>query len=95
MTWAEPDSGSTIINNKHQIADFKEDRTKNLIKIGQNTAEFSGDKAWLHLSSFDIKADLSIHSWMPGFKIGDGKTFIKKEKYYQLFIEIPRGSFNG
>lgn len=97
LTWAEPDSDPVIRNDRRRAADFEEQRTKGIIRIGKHTTEFADDTTRVCFDSKDLTANLSIRSWMQGFKIGDGKTLIKNKtgKYYQLFVEIPRGNFNG
>lgn len=97
LTWADPDSSPVIRNDRCRAADLKEQRTKGIIRIGKHTAELAGDTTRVCFDSKNLTANLTIRSCVPGFKIVDGKTFIKDKtgKYYRFFVEIPRGTFNG
>lgn len=97
LTWAKPGSDPVILKDQRNQSDFKTDPHTGTISIGPHSITVKGNSTRLIFSVDGVRADLTLRPWMPGFRIGDGKTLINKDKgeFNRMFIEIPRGDFDG
>jgi hypothetical protein len=97
FTWAMSDGDEISLNDERELSDLVEDRAAGLITIGPHSMKTQGQSTRMVVSSRRLKADISIRSWVPGFKIKDGKLDVnpKKGHFHFFFVEIPRGDFQG
>jgi hypothetical protein len=97
LTLSCPHSDPVIVKDELSLSHLNENRKTGTIAIGSNSMTRKGNLTRLVFSKKGIKADLTIHSWIAGFRIGDGTTVINKDKgeFYRAFIEIPRGDLEG
>ena len=83
---------------EHKVADFSDDSSKGMIKIGPNEMTLKGRNLTIKIDDNDMKLDLTMRGWYPtGYKFYDGKTFLndKKNRYFYHFIHMPRGDFEA
>jgi hypothetical protein len=97
FNYASLGSVPVILKDERYQSEFKEDRQAGIISIGPHSLLFKGDVTQVTFSAKGVRADLTLRPWMPGFQIGDGTTVINRDKaeFNRMFIEIPRGDFEG
>jgi hypothetical protein len=97
FTWAKPGCDPVTLKDQRGQSEFVADRKAGAIAIGPHSMIVRGNVTRLIFSAQDVSADLTLRAWMPGFQIGDGMTVINKDKgqFNRMFIEIPRGDFDG
>ncbi len=98
LTLSSPHSDPVSVRDEHGgKSDFNEDRKTGTISIGEQSIEHKDMLTRIRFSKNGAKADLTLHPWFAGFKVGDGKTIVDREKggFYRTFIEIPRCDLEG
>jgi hypothetical protein len=97
FTYAAPGSDAIILKDTRKQSEFKEDRQAGVISIGPHSIRSEGNSTHITFSAKGVRADFTLRPWMPGFTIGDGTTAINRDKaeFNRMFIEIPRGDFEG
>jgi hypothetical protein len=97
FTWAKPGSDPVILKDQRSQSEFVADRKAGAIAIGPHCMVVQGHVTRLLFAAQGVRADLTLRAWMPGFQIGNGTTVINKDKgeFNRMFVEIPRGDFDG